>query len=60
MTELEMIEKWAELAKDNMSKTAHKQMAENYEELAKHYEELAKKAKEHARAHRAAMSAAST
>lgn len=55
MTEHEMIEKWAELAKDNMSKPEHKQMAENYEKLAKHYEELAKEAKRHAKAHRAAM-----
>ncbi len=55
MTEYEMIKKWAELAKDNMTKDEHKQMAENYEELAKHYDELAKEARRHAEAHRAAM-----
>ncbi len=55
MTEYEMIKAWAELAKDNMTKDEHKQMAENYEKLAKHYEELAEEAKQHAAAHRAEM-----
>ena len=55
MTEQEMIEKWAELAKDNMTKDEHRQMAENYEELAKHYEDLAEDAKRHAAGHRAKM-----
>lgn len=55
MTEYEMIKKWAELAKDNMTKDEHKQMAENYEKLAKHYEELAEEAKQHAAVHRTKM-----
>lgn len=55
MTEYEMIEKWAELAKDSMTKDAHNQMAENYEKLADHYDELAKEARRHADAHRAAV-----
>ena len=54
MTEAEMIDKWAELAEDTMSKDAHKQMADNYDKLAEHYDELAAEARRHAEAHRAA------
>lgn len=54
MTEAEMIEKWAELSKDTMTKDAHRQMADNYEKLAEHYEALAAEARQHAESHRAA------
>lgn len=55
MTESEMIEKWAELSKDTMTKDAHRQMADNYDKLADHYEELAAEARRHAEAHRKLM-----
>lgn len=55
MTEAEMIEKWAELSKDTMTKDAHRQMADNYDKLADHYDELAAEARRHAEAHRTLM-----
>jgi len=55
MTEYDMIKKWAEMSKDNMSRDEHRQMADNYEQLAKHYDELAYEAREHAKSHLVAM-----
>lgn len=67
MHELEMNEKWIELASDMMSKAAHARMADAYDEMAKKYDEFAKscdawakkyadlasEAKTHATTHRA-------